>query len=168
MRRLVLIRHAKSAWDDPLLDDYDRVLNDRGRRAAPLLGAWMATSGYQPDEVILSGARRTVETWEGIAPCLPDPPEARRDKRLYLSSPELMLEVLKSATGQTVAMIAHNPGIAEMAYGLTGGGVAHPRFRDYPTAATAVMEFPTDDWAQVRWRGARLLDFVVPADLART
>ena len=74
-KRLILIRHAKSAWDDPLTPDHDRPLNARGEGAARDLGQWLASRGYVPQEILCSNALRTRATWDGIAPFLPDAPE---------------------------------------------------------------------------------------------
>ena len=113
-RRLILTRHAKSAWDDPSLEDFDRPLNDRGRRSARLLGDFMASRGYEPEEVICSPSMRTRETWEQIAAAgLEVRPELRLDERLFHASPATLLEVLRGATESTVMIIGHNPGIAE-------------------------------------------------------
>jgi phosphohistidine phosphatase len=74
-RTLILIRHAKSDWEHPALDDHDRPLNARGQRSAPRIGAWLAAQGLAPDAVLCSTARRTRETWQGIATRLPGAPE---------------------------------------------------------------------------------------------
>ena len=71
MKRLILTRHAKSSWDDPLMSDHDRPLNERGKAAAADLGQWLASRGYVPDQVLCSDALRTRKTWSGIAPALP-------------------------------------------------------------------------------------------------
>ena len=70
-KRLILTRHAKSSWDDPAMADHDRPLNDRGKAAAADLGAWLASRGYIPGEVLCSDAQRTRSTWSGIAPARP-------------------------------------------------------------------------------------------------
>ncbi|MEE3099475.1 MAG: histidine phosphatase family protein, partial [Pseudomonadota bacterium] len=87
MHRLVLMRHAKSDWGDPGLGDHDRPLNDRGRRAAPRMGAWLAAQGAFPDAALLSSARRVQETWAGVldgAGRTASPPPARTERGLYL------------------------------------------------------------------------------------
>ena len=162
---LILTRHAKSAWDDPLLDDFDRPLNDRGIAAAASVGAWLAERGLMPDEVIVSGARRTVETWEGIAPALPKAPTARTDTALYHSSAATMLRVLRTGTGACLMMIGHNPGIADFAGRLARSRPDVGGFDDYPTCATGVFRFPVSRWAEVDWGQADVTGFVVPRDL---
>lgn len=162
---LILVRHAKSAWDDPLQDDHDRVLNKRGQRAAPAMAEWLAGKGHLPAEVVSSTARRTLETWERMAPAFPDGTLLRRVPALYHASPDTMLDVLQHCAASPVLMLGHNPGIAGFAAELLARPPKHPRFGDYPTCATLAAEFDCPDWAEVRFGTGRVLDFAVPADL---
>ena len=160
-RRLILTRHAKSAWDDPSLEDFDRPLNDRGRRSARLLGDFMASRGYEPEEVICSPSKRTRETWEQVAAAgLEVRPELRLDDRLFHATPATLLEVLRGATESTVMIIGHNPGIAEFAASLPARPPMDPEFRSYATAATLVVDFQIDNWADLRPGEGSVLDFV--------
>ncbi|MFV0408754.1 MAG: SixA phosphatase family protein [Paracoccus sp. (in: a-proteobacteria)] len=160
-RRLILTRHAKSAWDDPTAEDFDRPLNDRGRRSARELGDFMASRDYEPEEVICSPALRTRQTWEQIAgAALEVRPALRFDERLFLAPADVMLAVLKTATEQTVMMIGHNPGIAEFAASLPARVPNDPDFRRYPTAATLVIDFQIDNWADIRPSEGSVMDFV--------
>jgi phosphohistidine phosphatase len=162
---LVLIRHAKSSWDDPFSEDHDRVLNTRGRAAAPVMGRWIAKTGYCPDKVLCSDAARTVETLGLMLPEWPTKPQVLTLSALYLASPAEMIDQLRKATGQTVAMVGHNPGIGSLACGLLPTRPAHPRYADYPTCATAIIAFKTTDWASIGTGQGTLLDFAIPADL---
>ncbi|QQA43365.1 SixA phosphatase family protein [Pelagovum pacificum] len=164
-RRLILIRHAKSAWDDPEADDHARVLNERGRASATAIGTWLAETGIVPDQVLSSDSARTLETWERIAAELSDPPEAMAIPALYHADPETMFAVLEQASGDCVLMLAHNPGIGILARWLAEDGPDHPRFRDYPTCATTVFDFPVDHWRDVQGGTGVVVDFVVPRDL---
>lgn len=160
-RRLILTRHAKSDWDDPTLEDFDRPLNYRGRRAAYELGDFMASRGYEPEEVICSPAKRTRETWERIASTpLEIRPELRLDDRLYHATATSFLEVLKSATEPTVMIIAHNPGIADFAATLPARPPLDRDFQRYPTAATLVVDFQADAWTDIKPGTGSVLDFV--------
>lgn len=160
-RRLILTRHAKSSWDDPRMEDHDRPLNDRGRRSARELGDWMASRGYEPEEVLCSTALRTRETWERVAGApLEVRPVVRMEKRLYLADPATMLEVLRTATQPTVMMLGHNPGIAEFAAQLPARPPMDPDFRRYPTSATLVVDFQADSWADVQPGEGSVMDFV--------
>ncbi len=161
--RLILIRHAKSSWDDPKLEDHDRPLNGRGRDGALDIGEWLAQHDYRPDLVLCSTAARTRETWEIIENALSAQAELRLDKSLYHASAEQMLEVLQgSGSAQTVLMLGHNPGMARMAGALAGNPPHHPRFSHYPTAATTVFQFDVSDWRDVKWETGDVLDFAVP------
>lgn len=141
--------------------DQDRPLNDRGRRSALELGDWMASRGYEPEEVLCSPAQRTRETWERISSVgLEVIPTVRFEPALYQASPDMMLKVLKTATAPTVMMLGHNPGIAEFAALLPARAPLDPEFRRYPTAATLVVDFQIEDWAQVAFGLGSTLDFV--------
>ena len=163
-RRLILARHAKSAWNDPTLDDHARPLNPRGRRAALELGEWMLSRGYEPDQVLCSTAERTQETWTRVfAAPLELIPRVDYLPALYNASPDKMLNVLSQATGDCVMMIGHNPGIAELAAMLSAQPPVDPDFRRYPTTATLVVDFQTDGWDKVKPGEGSVLDFFVPS-----
>jgi phosphohistidine phosphatase len=160
MRRLILVRHAKSDWS-AALEDHARPLNTRGRRSAPLIGGWLREKGYRPDEVICSDAARTRETFAGLGV---DAPVSCTRCLYHAEAPEI-LEVLRGASAGTVALIGHNPGIGDFAGRIVATPPAHPRFRDYPTAATLVAEFDIDRWRDAEFGTARAVDFVVPREL---
>lgn len=165
MKRLILTRHAKSSWDDPLTPDHDRPLNERGKAAAADLGIWLASRGYVPGEVLCSDALRTRKTWSGIAPALPGTPVLELKPALYHAGPDVMLAVLRHAKADCVMMIGHNPGIGEFARKL----VAHPpvvaEFDRYPTGATLVCDFMVESWEDVVWGTGAVDDFIVPREI---
>lgn len=163
--RLILIRHAKSAWDDPMAEDHARVLNERGRKSATALGQWLATNGYLPQLCLCSDAARTRETWERIAAELPQPVRVSHRAELYHAGSQRLLGTLRRATADTVALVAHNPGIGDFANALLRKRPEHPRYPDYPTGATAVIDFDIEDWSDLALRSGTLADFVVPRDL---
>jgi phosphohistidine phosphatase len=163
-RRLILTRHAKSDWDDPNLADHDRPLNGRGKRAAAELGEWLHSRGYDPDEVLCSTAARTRDTWARIAATpLEVTPHVEYLAGLYHAGPDAMLAALRKATGDTVLMLGHNPGIAEFAAWLPARAPADPDFRRYPTAATLVVDFNVPNWMDVKPGTGSVLDFFVPS-----
>ena len=162
---LILMRHAKSSWGDPGRDDFDRTLNDRGRRSAPAIAGWLASKGYLPDVVLVSGARRTVETWQRMASHLPETAVMESAPALYLAEPKVILNVLASQTAPTVMMIGHNPGFAIVAAMLARTPPDHPKFDTYPTAATTVFEFDAETWKAVKPGSGKILGFTVPRDL---
>lgn len=159
--RLILMRHAKSAWDHPGLDDHDRPLNGRGRRSAAAMGDWLRDQGYMPDAILSSSATRTRETAAGLGFDVP----ASFTPPLYLAGPDAMLSALRSAQGKCVLMLGHNPGIAWFAEELVATPPAHPRFDDYPTCATLVLEFPVDRWSAVQPGTGQVLAFITPREV---
>jgi phosphohistidine phosphatase len=163
-RRLILTRHAKSAWDDPLIEDHDRPLNKRGRRAALELGEWLGSRGYEPVTVLCSSALRTRETWTTLALApLEVTPEVVILEALYHASPDVMLNALRRVSGDTVLMLGHNPGIAELAAMLPAQPPKDPDFTRYPTAATLVLDFEVDSWGEAKPGTGSVLDFFVPS-----
>jgi phosphohistidine phosphatase len=165
MKRLILTRHAKSSWDDPLTPDHDRPLNERGKAAAADLGQWLASRGYVPDEVLCSDAVRTRKTFSGIAPALPGTPVLELKPALYHAGPDVMMAVLRHAKADTVMMIGHNPGIAEFAARLVAHPPSNAEFARYPTGATLVVEFDVEDWTHVTFGAGVTVDFVVPREI---
>lgn len=159
--RLILIRHAKSNWNDPFQDDHTRVLNKRGRDAARAIGTWLQTKGYKPDCILVSDAMRTIETAALILPCLKSDPTVSYLPALYNASPDTVLDIAQRSTGGCVAIIAHNPGIGMVARALTTKTPDHRRFDDYPTCATTVIDFNEP----ITIGNGTLIDFVVPRDL---
>ena len=165
MLRLILVRHAKSSWDDPLAPDHARVLNARGRDAAGRVGRWLAAEGYLPDAALVSTAVRTRETWALLSAELPRPPAPVFLDALYHAGPEIMLRCLAGAEGRSVLMLGHKPGIAAFAVWMLERTARHPRFADYPTCATLVAEFDAARWSDVAPGSGRALAFVVPREL---
>ncbi len=165
MKRLILTRHAKSSWDDPLTPDHDRPLNDRGKAAAADLGQWLASRGYVPGEVLCSDALRTRKTWSGLAPALPGTPILELKPALYHAGPDVMLAVLRHARADCVMMIGHNPGIAEFAARLVAHAPLNSEFARYPTGATLIVDFAIDDWAAAEFGEGMTVDFTVPREI---
>ncbi len=165
-RRLILTRHAKSAWDDPLVADHDRPLNSRGRAAAAELGQWLGSRDYLPDQVLCSSAQRTRETWEEAARGLGQAVSPEISDPLYQASPDLMMALLRRATGTCVMVLGHNPGIAEFAALMAAEPPHHPDFGRYPTSATLVVDFEIASWADLAPARGSVLDFFVPSDNA--
>ncbi|MBM9596429.1 SixA phosphatase family protein [Roseitranquillus sediminis] len=162
--RLTLIRHAKSSWADPL-DDIDRPLNKRGRKAADVLGHWLAEDRRMPERVFCSPAHRTSETWERIRAAAGTGPAATDVEALYNATAQTILDTLRTAQGQHVALIGHNPGIGAFAARIVSDRPEHERYGDYPTGATTIIDFDTSDWSEVGWGSGVVAEFVIPADL---
>lgn len=159
-RTLILIRHCKSDWDGST-DDHARPLSARGHRSAPRIGHFLARHDLIPDVVLCSDATRTRQTWAGIADHLPGAPKPALSHALYLAEPEVMLSALQGTDAPTIAMIAHNPGTAALAWTLAHTAPTDDRFAAYPTGATTVLRF-----ADTITPGAGdILHFTTPRDL---
>ncbi|MSP67570.1 MAG: histidine phosphatase family protein [Alphaproteobacteria bacterium] len=166
-RTLLLLRHAKSSWAGPGQADHDRPLAPRGRKAAVEMGRMLRARGLIPDLVLLSTARRTVETWELLAPELGRPVPARRLKSLYLAGPQRLLTVLRRVdpTIGKVMLIGHNPGLHGLALLLVVAG--DPVLRDrlaekYPTAALAAIAVAEAPWRDLSQGSGTLAQFLTP------
>jgi phosphohistidine phosphatase len=169
MRRLMLLRHAKSAWPANTADR-DRPLATRGREAAPVMGRYLAEELLLPDLVLISPAKRTAETWELVKPMLPEKPPTHYEPRIYEASRERLLKVVQETEPEirTLLMIGHNPGFEELATKLSGHGDRYAAARmaqKYPTCGLAVIDFSIEDWRDLAAQGGRLDRFVTPASL---
>jgi len=170
MATLLLLRHAKSSWDDPGLSDFDRPLADRGRRAAPRVGRYIAGQHLSPDLVLCSTAARARETLELVLPELPKAPEVRYLEKLYFASaPDLRREIRGQAGDVDVLMlVGHNPSIESLANALIKAGDERDVERmatKYPTAALAVIDFDFEYWRDIDPGTGFLREFVVPKSL---
>lgn len=163
--RLIVVRHAKSSWSDPVARDHDRALAKRGIKASALIGAWLAERGYCPREVLCSTARRTRETWRLLQKHLPEPDTVEFERILYGASHDTILELLRMSTASPVLVLGHNPGIAMFSAVMLRRSPEHPRFYRFPTCATMVCDFPAHNWQSVRLGSGICRDFVVPREL---
>ena len=170
MHQLLLLRHAKSSWDDAALPDRDRPLNKRGRRSVVAMRQAMRELGLAPDVVLVSPARRTQETLARLEPW-DDTPLIEPTEALYLASVQDLLAVLRAVneTVRSVLLIGHNPGMQELAALLDGGGrhvgeAAQRIAAGFPTAALAEFAI-AGPWHQLDAGGGRLVRFLAPRDL---
>ena len=167
---LSLLRHAKSSWDDAGIEDIDRPLNSRGRKAAPAMGAWIAANGIKPDLVLCSTAARTRETLALLLPSWKPKPEVRYDKALYLAELEGLLALI-AATPAAVGhlmIVGHNPGLHDVATGFSNAGDKDLRTcltDKFPTAGLAVITFEAPAWDKIARRKGRLIHFMTPRTL---
>jgi phosphohistidine phosphatase len=162
MKRLFLLRHAKSSWDDPRLADFDRPLNARGLRAAPLMGRFMRERKLRPDLIFCSPAERARQTAALLIEAAGLSAPLRYDERIYEATAVRLAEVVAQAVegASTLLLVGHNPGLEELLELLTG------ETRRMPTAALACLELDTDKWAKLAPRAARLAWHVKPKELA--
>jgi phosphohistidine phosphatase len=170
MKRLCLLRHAKSDRSDPGAADFDRGLTNRGRQAAPAMGRYLRRQKLVPDIVLCSAARRARETWELAAAALRAEVPVDYSARLYLAAPGQILRLLRQLpeTAEAALLIGHNPGFHALALQLVGAGDAAARAQlqaKFPTAALAVIDFETERWSDLAAGKGALQRFVVPRDL---
>jgi phosphohistidine phosphatase len=167
MKRLLLLRHAKSSWDDPSLADRDRPLAPRGHKAAERMADYLRSNRPAVDLVLCSPALRTTETLEHVGRAFGDAEMVVEDE-LYGATDEELLDRLRHVPEDVdgVALIGHNPGVQDLATGLAGGGEDLERMRTkFPTGALAALEFD-GPWAGLAEGGGRLVAFVTPKELA--
>jgi phosphohistidine phosphatase len=171
MRRLMLLRHAKTETDAPSGRDEDRRLDDRGRSDAAEIGGWIGRHPPFPQSVLVSPAARAHQTWEiawqAMKKLVPEP-QVELVGELYGADPAQLLQIIREASAadpDTLMLVGHNPGMHELALALAGGGDAMGRKAladNLPTSGLAVFGFEIDDWADVAFRRGRLLQFVSP------
>ncbi|NIP85513.1 MAG: histidine phosphatase family protein [Planctomycetales bacterium] len=145
MKTLLLLRHAKSSWDDDQLSDHDRPLNKRGRRDAPRMGRLLADQDLVPDLILTSTAKRARRTAEAVAKTCGFAGELLALSELYHAAPEECVRVLGqlSATTNRPLLVGHNPGLEELLDRLTD----HDEVM--PTAALAQLQLPITGWEQL-------------------
>ena len=160
MKRLFLLRHAKSSWSDPRLADFDRPLNNRGLRAAPLMGRLMRERKVRPDLILCSPAERARQTAALVVEAARLDTPLRYDERIYEATPARLLAVVSGAgDAGELLLVGHNPGMEELVELLTG------ETRRMPTAALARITLDTEKWARPREGAARLEELVKPKEL---
>lgn len=159
MKTLLLARHAKSDWDDPMLSDHDRPLNARGRRDAPAMASRLVDEGIRLQHIVSSTALRARTTADAYAAAYHL--EVADQGELYLASAREILAVAADLPDESdVAMlVGHNPGMHEAVAELTGASVV------FPTCAVAECAVDVDSWAELIEGSGRMLQLRVPADL---
>lgn len=172
MKTLYLMRHGKSAWDDPSLDDHDRPLAPRGRKAARLVGHELKERGARIGLVLCSTARRAADTADRLLEVMdaPDIP-VERERGLYLCGARVLLERLHDApeSVSSLMLVAHNPDLHDLARELAGSGDERHRTalaEKFPTGACAVLLFEAARWADLDSGAGRLADFILPRKLS--
>ncbi|MEU6672069.1 histidine phosphatase family protein [Streptomyces sp. NPDC046727] len=166
LRRLVVLRHAKSAWPDGV-EDHRRPLAPRGMRDAPAAGRALAAAGSLPDLALCSTAVRARRTWELVSAEWATPPPVRYDGRLYAADVPDLLEVVHEvpADVRTLLLIGHNPGLEELVRALAADGLDDTldRLREkFPTSAIAVLTWHGTEWEALAPGAALLTSFTVP------
>jgi phosphohistidine phosphatase len=171
MRRLMLLRHAKTEHDAPSGRDQDRRLDNRGRHDAAEIGHFIGRNPPFPDLVLVSHAVRAHQTWEIAWEAMKElvpAPQVELTPELYGADVSQLLETVRNASAsdpKRLMLVGHNPGMHELAFALAGSGDAAGRealANNLPTAALAILDFDIDDWTDVRIRSGRLELFVSP------
>jgi phosphohistidine phosphatase len=177
MRRLMLLRHAKTEHDAPSGRDRDRRLDHRGRNDAAEIGGWIGRHPPFPDLVLVSPAIRAHQTWEVAWEAMKDQapqPQVELLPELYGAAPSQLLQTIRTESTtdpQRLMVIGHNPGMHELALALGGSGDSAGRKAladNLPTSGLAIFDFAVDDWADVAFRRGRLVLFVSPKLLKQT
>jgi phosphohistidine phosphatase len=163
MRRLIIMRHAKSSWKDKTLEDHARPLNKRGRADSPRMAHALAERGWRPDLILSSDAQRTRETWALMAPTLAPQAPVRWLSSLYMGGAEEVREALRDAPDEarTILLLGHNPGWEELVTSFTGRAVR------ITTANAALLAAEAASWAVLveEVEGWSLLDVLRPKHL---
>ncbi|WP_445216508.1 SixA phosphatase family protein [Bradyrhizobium sp. Pa8] len=172
MRRLMLLRHAKTETDAPSGRDQDRRLDDRGHKDAAQIGDWLATHPPFPKAVLVSHAVRARQTWDIAWETMKDrvaAPQVEVLPELYGADPAQILESIRTATvpadPKQLLLVGHNPGMHEAALMLMGGGDpagAKALAHNLPTSGLAIFDFDVKDWGDVAYRRGKLVLFVSP------
>jgi phosphohistidine phosphatase len=171
MRRLMLLRHAKTEHDAPSGRDRDRRLDERGRQDAAEIGGWIGSHPPFPDAAMVSPAVRAHQTWDVAWNAMKDrvaPPQVEYPEELYGADASQLLRSIHTAAAtnpKRLMLVGHNPGMHELALALIGAGDAAGRKAladNLPTSGLAVFDFDTTDWTDVAFRRGKLILFVSP------
>lgn len=172
MKRLALLRHAKSNRDEPSRDDFDRPLNERGREAARRMGRELKHRRMCFDLCLASPAGRVRETLDGLTEGFGDLPfPVRFEPRIYMATSADLLDIVRMIENdvQSLLLVGHNPGLHRLAVELTreeDGGLRRRVEDKFPTAAFAMINLPVDRWTAVEPGAGELTELIVPKELA--
>jgi phosphohistidine phosphatase len=166
MRRLILLRHAKTERDAPSGRDIDRQLDERGMQDARDIGQWLARNNYTPDLAWVSTAHRAQQTWDILEKSLTTSRAERRDE-LYSADAGELLKLIRAGTAdpRVLMVVAHNPALHELALALISAGETaglRALAANLPTAGVIVIDFATDDWDDAGFRKGALERFISP------
>jgi phosphohistidine phosphatase len=171
MRRLMLLRHAKTAQAIAGGSDRERILTERGRHDAPLIGAYMARNALVPDRIVCSTATRTRETFDLLVRAMRVKLDAVYDEQLYGADPDTIFDIVQATPDgvHTLLLVGHNPGLHMAGLDLIASGDVETRERlneKLPTSGLIVIDVPFDDWSKLHPHAGRLDRFITPAVLS--
>ena len=170
MKRLAILRHAKSSWADAGMDDFDRPLNDRGRDAARRIGEELTNRKLRFDLVLASAAARVRETLAGVGETYDLGPDVRYDDELYAVGEEMLLAVVHAVPKKvgSVLIVGHNPGLEQLVASLTrddGNNFRRRVMVKFPTAALAVIDLDVEHWEEVDRGRGEIVELILPREL---
>ena len=170
MKRLAILRHAKSSWDDPALDDFNRPLNERGWKAARRVGRELKKRGMTFDLVLSSTAARTRETIDGIQHHYDFKAPIGFEPQLYLATEQALLQRIRALDEkvESALIVGHNPGLEMLITELTKDDRKGLRQRiagKFPTGALAIIEMPAKRWADVAAGSGEIVELILPKEL---
>jgi len=170
MKRLAVLRHAKSSWGDPNLDDFNRPLNERGWKAARRIGRELKHRNMAFDLVIASTAARVRETIDGVQEKYEFAAPIRFEQRVYLATTQALLQLVRELPDSVEAplLVGHNPGLERLLVELThddGNGFRHRIAGKYPTGALAIVELPAGKWSELSPGSGRIVELILPKEI---
>jgi phosphohistidine phosphatase len=168
MKTLYVLRHAKSDWGDSSLRDFDRPLNERGRKAAKAVGKEMRKRGIAPDLVLASPALRAQQTLERVQHGFGERFKVNDEPSIYAAGLQTLAQIVRAAPDQAdrVMIVGHNPGLQELVVELAGSGERLEEAKDrFPTAALAQIRFDVTRWSDVEPGSGQLAELLEPRDL---
>ena len=160
MKKLTLIRHAKSSWKDPFLSDFDRPLNKRGKHDAPEMGKRLATEEFHPDMILSSSAKRAKKTAKIIAQEIGfSESKIKTKKSAYLADDDELVDLLKKLDDnfEHVTLVGHNPGLTDLA-----NWIAKANIENIPTCGIAFIHLNVDSWSKIAKGCGELVKFDYP------
>lgn len=160
MKKLFIVRHAKSSWDHPELNDFDRPLNKRGKKNAPEMGQRLANRSVRPDAIITSPAKRAAATARRISEAISFPLSAiQKEPQFYHGSTQDMVQVMKSVDDgiDTLMIFGHNPGLTDLTNHLSGSDIYN-----IPTCGIAEIDFDILSWSNLTGGLGNLVSFDYP------
>lgn len=160
MKKLYILRHAKSSWNDPDLADFDRPLNDRGREAAPFMGEVIARKRYLPDAILSSPARRAMQTAILVKEAAGTNAVITYDERIYEASPQALRQIVSELDEEkeSAMIVGHNPGMEGFVKFLTGF------LEPMPTTSVAAIDLKIENWNELAAECGTLLEVLRPRE----
>ena len=161
MKTLYVLRHAKSSWDDCSLSDFERPLNERGIKTAPLMGKEMKKNGFIPEIIVCSTAKRAEQTAKLVKETAEFKEEIKFEEAIYEASVTTLLHIVSKVDNEfgSALIVGHNPGFENLVRVLTG------KIEAMPTAGLAVIDLKIENWNEINAESGNLREFIRPKEL---